>query len=149
MVEEYPKLAETLKNELKEALLGYEHIAEKKAFVALVDRGSLIKALELLNKISGGEVHLTSINGADLGEREMELTYFIWLLPQKIRVLVKTRLPKDDLKIQSAVKVMPAAILYEREVHEMLGVVFEGHPRLERLFLPEDWPEGVYPLRRD
>ncbi|MHC1627509.1 MAG: NADH-quinone oxidoreductase subunit C [Candidatus Nezhaarchaeales archaeon] len=149
MVEEYSKLAETLKDELKEALLGYEYIAEKRAFVALVDRGSLIRALELLGKISGGELHLTSINGADLGGHEMELTYFIWLLPQKIRVLVKTRLPKDDLKVQSAVNVMPAAILYEREVHEMLGVVFEGHPKLERLFLPEDWPEGVYPLRRD
>jgi len=148
VVEEYPKLAEALRDELKEALISYEYIAEKRAFVALIDRGSLVKALELLDKISGGELHLTSINGADLGGQEIELTYFIWLLPQKIRVLIKTRLPKNDLKVHSAVNVMPAAILYEREVHEMLGVVFEGHPKLERLFLPEDWPEGVYPLRR-
>ncbi len=37
----------------------------------------------------------------------------------------------------------------EREAHDMVGVVFEGHPNLERLILPEDWPEGVYPLRKD
>ena len=148
MVEEYPKLAEVFRKELGSALLGYQYIAEKKTFMAIVDRGSVIKALELVNKICGGEVHFTSINGADLGEDYIELTYFMWLLPQKIRVAIRTRVPKSDLRIQSAVSVMPATILYEREVHEMLGVVFEGHPKLERLFLPEDWPEGVYPLRR-
>jgi len=44
---------------------------------------------------------------------------------------------------------VPGAILYEREVHDLLGVVFDGHPDLSRLILPEDWPEDVYPLRKE
>ncbi|MEM4603680.1 MAG: NADH-quinone oxidoreductase subunit C, partial [Candidatus Nezhaarchaeales archaeon] len=112
------------------------------------DRTLVLKAIEVLNKISRGEVHLTTISGADLGEDFIELTYFLWLLPQRLRVFVKTKLSKDDLKIQSIVSIVPAAVLYEREVYEMLGVAFEGHPKLERLFLPEDWPKDVYPLRR-
>jgi NADH-quinone oxidoreductase subunit C len=47
------------------------------------------------------------------------------------------------------VSLLPGAVLYEREVHDLLGVVFDGHPSLERLILPDDWPEGVYPLRKD
>ncbi|MHC1629175.1 MAG: NADH-quinone oxidoreductase subunit C [Candidatus Nezhaarchaeales archaeon] len=33
-------------------------------------------------------------------------------------------------------------------MHDLMGIVFKGHPNLERLVLPDDWPEGVYPLRR-
>jgi Ni,Fe-hydrogenase III component G len=36
----------------------------------------------------------------------------------------------------------------EREMHDLLGIDFPGHPNLVRLILPEDWPDGVYPLRR-
>ena len=34
-------------------------------------------------------------------------------------------------------------------MHEILGINFKGHPDLKRLLLPDDWPDGVYPLRRD
>ena len=37
----------------------------------------------------------------------------------------------------------------EREIHEILGINFKGHPDMRKLLLPEGWPEGVYPLRRD
>lgn len=148
MVEGYLGVMKSLSNELKEGLLEVKYLPEKRALLILLDKGATLKAIEVLNKVSGGEVHLTTISGADLGEDYIELTYFLWLLPQKLRAIVKTKLPKDNLRIQSIVNVAPAAILYEREIHEMLGVVFEEHPKLERLFLPEDWPKDVYPLRR-
>lgn len=148
MVEEHLEVINSLKNELKEALSDFKYLVEKKTLSILIDRDSISKAIKVLKDVSRSEVHLTTISGADLGEGEIELTYFLWLLPQRLRVIVKTKLPKNDLRIQSVVEMIPAAVLYEREVYEMLGVIFEGHPKLERLFLPENWPENVYPLRR-
>ncbi len=62
---------------------------------------------------------------------------------------IKTIVPKDDPKIKSLADFLPAANWIEREIHELLGVNFEGHPNLVPLLTAEDWPEGVYPLRRD
>ncbi|MCX6358013.1 MAG: NADH-quinone oxidoreductase subunit C, partial [Candidatus Aureabacteria bacterium] len=49
----------------------------------------------------------------------------------------------------SLAPVLKAAEWIEREIHEMLGVRFTGHPNLKRLLLADDMPEGRYPLRRD
>lgn len=148
MVEENLEVLNSLKDELRSSLLDLKYLDKKRAILILVDKSSITKVVEVLSKISGGEVHLTTISGADLGESDVELTYFFWLLPQRLRIIAKTKLPKNDLRVQSITKNVPAAMLYEREVYEMFGVVFEGHPKLEKLFLPEDWPENVYPLRR-
>ena len=141
------KVLEKLKEELGGRLLDSSYNSSRRVLIVKVSREAITKSIEVLKEVSGGELHLTSINGADLEDR-FELTYFIWLLPQRLRVLVKVEVPREDLRVESASKVSPATLLYEREVHEMLGVKFEGHPKLERLFLPEDWPEEVYPLRR-
>jgi NADH-quinone oxidoreductase subunit C len=62
---------------------------------------------------------------------------------------VKTIVPKDDLKIRSLTDFLPAANWIEREIHELLGVDFSGHPNLAPLLTPDNWPESAYPLRRD
>ena len=62
------------------------------------------------------------------------------------RVLLKN---KKDLAIASLAPVCRAAEWIEREMHELLGVNFIGHPKLKHLLLAEDWPEGNYPLRHD
>ncbi|MGQ9629297.1 MAG: NADH-quinone oxidoreductase subunit C [bacterium] len=64
-------------------------------------------------------------------------------------ITVKTKVPKPDLKVRSTASFLPAAEWIEREIHDLLGVEFEGHPNLKRLILADDWPEGVYPLRKD
>jgi len=149
VAEDHVKLVEALRERLGDRFLRYEYDAKRKVLKVLIERDALSKAFELVNEISNGEYHFTTITGADLGENDIELTYFLWLLPQKLRVIIKASAPKKDLKVQSLVSVVPATILYEREVYEMLGVRFEGHPRLEKLFLPEDWPENLHPLRRE
>lgn len=62
-----------------------------------------------------------------------------------VRVMVK----KPELEMPTVTDVIPGALWIEREVHEMLGVDFIGHPNLERLLLPDDWEEGVYPFRKN
>ncbi|MEO0156210.1 MAG: NADH-quinone oxidoreductase subunit C [candidate division WOR-3 bacterium] len=62
---------------------------------------------------------------------------------------IKTLVPKDDPKIKSLADFLPAANWIEREIHELLGVDFVGHPNLIPLLTSDDWPERTYPLRRD
>jgi membrane-bound hydrogenase subunit beta len=57
--------------------------------------------------------------------------------------------PKENPTTRTITDLLPSAVLYEREVYEMLGVNFEGHPNLIPLLLPEGWPKGVYPLRKE
>jgi NADH-quinone oxidoreductase subunit C len=62
---------------------------------------------------------------------------------------LKVEVPVKQPVLPTITSIIPGAILYEREVHELLGVVFSGHPNLSPLILPEDWPDGVYPLRKE
>ncbi len=64
-------------------------------------------------------------------------------------VTVKTHVARQSPAVRTITEVYPGATLYEREVHDILGVKFEGHPDPRRLVLPDDWPDGVYPLRKD
>jgi len=89
--------------------------------------------------------HLSTITGVDIGD-EIELLYHFWA---GRGLTLRTSLPKEDPHIATLTDVIPGASFYEREVWEMLGVTFDGHPNLQRLFLPEDWGEGSLPLRRE
>ncbi len=61
-----------------------------------------------------------------------------------VRTLIKD---KQNPEIDSLAVISPAFEWIEREIWEMLGIKFTGHPNLKRLLLAEDWPEGEYPLR--
>ncbi len=64
-------------------------------------------------------------------------------------VILKARLDKDNPEFPSVAQKLPAALWAEREVRDLLGFKPLDHPDLRRLIVPEDWPEGVYPLRKD
>jgi len=95
--------------------------------------------------VEQGWWHLTTMTGQDMGETIQILYHFNGDEPPCVTALADV--PKDDPKIASITPEIPAATMYEREINDLLGVVFEGHPRPGRLVLPDDWPEGVYPLR--
>ncbi len=67
----------------------------------------------------------------------------------QLYVLVESSIPEDDPRIDSITPVVPGADWAEREFQDAVGVRPEGHPDPRRLLLPDEWPEGVYPLRRD
>lgn len=66
-----------------------------------------------------------------------------------VYVLLESPIPEDDLRVDSITPVVPGADWAEREFQDAVGVRPEGHPDPRRLLLPDDWPEGVHPLRRD
>lgn len=64
-------------------------------------------------------------------------------------VTLQVRIDKDKPEVPTLAGTVAGAIVYEREVHDVMGITPVGHPDLRRQVLPEDWPEGVYPLRKD
>ncbi len=88
-------------------------------------------------------------SGVDTPRGGIEILYHFdfYQLPQVLSLRVFVEKPK--LEIESIAGVIKGAEWIEREIAELLGVKFKNHPNLIHLILPEDWPEGKYPLRRD
>ena len=80
-------------------------------------------------------------------EPRFQLSYHILSHGLKQRVRLAVRLDSADLALDSITAVWPAANFYEREVFDLFGIHFAGHPRLTRIMMPDNW-EG-YPLRKD
>ena len=96
--------------------------------------------------------HLAIISSSDLGA-EVELIYHFTIYYgehlQELSVGLRVKLPKTDLTISTITDLIPGAVFTERETQEMMGVEVVGIPDNRRLFLPPDFPEDVYPWRRD
>ena len=75
-----------------------------------------------------------------------EVVYHLLSIARKARVRLKVRLA-DDEAIESVTSVWPSANFYEREIFDLFGIHFVGHPELRRILMPDDW-EG-HPLRKD
>ena len=80
-------------------------------------------------------------------EPRFQLSYHILSQSLKQRIRLVTQLNSADASIQSITPVWPSANYYEREVFDLFGVDFPGHPRLTRIMMPTDW-QG-HPLRKD
>jgi NADH-quinone oxidoreductase subunit C len=75
------------------------------------------------------------------------MAYHLYSPEHGHRVRVKVGLAESDLRVASATPVFPAADWHEREVFDFFGVVFEGHPDLRRILMPDEW--RGHPLRKD
>jgi len=80
-------------------------------------------------------------------EPRFELNYHLVSIPKVKKVRLRVRLSGDDPVVDSLVPVWPGANWLEREIFDLFGIQFTGHPDLRRILLPDDW-EG-YPLRKD
>lgn len=56
---------------------------------------------------------------------------------------------RENPAVESITPFLPGAEWIEREIHDVLGIDFKNHPNLKRLILADDWPEGVYPMRKE
>jgi len=92
---------------------------------------------------------LSSVHGCDYLPHEPRLGvhYQLLSMERQDRINVKTRVGVEDPKVPSVMDLYPTANHQEREIYDMFGVVFEGHPDLRRILMPEDY-EG-HPQRRD
>ncbi len=96
--------------------------------------------------------HLAVTSGNDLG-KNIELIYHFTVnygtRMEEINFNISVELPKSNPEIETICDLIPGALITEREKMEMLGVKIKGIPDDKRCFLPDDFPQGVYPWRRD
>jgi NADH-quinone oxidoreductase subunit C len=92
---------------------------------------------------------LSDVTCADFYPREprFEVAYHLLSIKHRERVRLKVILSGDDAVVESITQVWPSANFFEREVFDLFGIRFLGHPYLRRIMMPEDW-EG-HPLRKD
>jgi NADH:ubiquinone oxidoreductase subunit C len=108
-----------------------------------VDGKHLKKVVSFLK--DNGFAHLSGITGLQSGD-SFELLYH--LSGEGVLLTVRVNLPLKNDVIPTITDIIPGALLYEREIHDLFGVKFEGHPNLEPLILPEDWPRDVHLMRK-
>jgi NADH-quinone oxidoreductase subunit C len=80
-------------------------------------------------------------------EPRFEVVYHLLSHSRKARVRVKVKLDAENANVDSLTKLWAGADFFEREIYDLFGVRFQGHPNLKRIMMPEDW-EG-HPLRKD
>jgi Ni,Fe-hydrogenase III component G len=90
-------------------------------------------------------IQLAVIVGEDV--RDAYLANYVFT-GQKV-VVLQVRMDHQNPEVPSLAKIVPGAIVYERELKDLFGINPAGHPDLRRQAVPEDWPAGVYPLRKD
>jgi NADH-quinone oxidoreductase subunit C len=138
-------LAQELTEADVESVLGTLYFRDKGTL--LVNPAKIVDTLERLR--AKGFDSLMSVHGVDYYPEEPRLGVHYELLDMDAldRLTVKLRVSLDDPRVPSVTPEWPTANHQEREVYDMFGVVFEGHPDLRRILMPEDY-EG-YPQRRD
>jgi NADH-quinone oxidoreductase subunit C len=90
---------------------------------------------------------LEDYTALDLGTGFMLVLHLVSPSDRTRQLTVKTQVPRDKPQAPSLHALFGSALWYEREIFDMFGIVFSGHPDLRRILLPEDWVG--YPLRKD
>jgi len=114
------------------------------------DRSAIREACALLKEDPACSFNfLSDITCVDWypSEPRFEVIYHLLSIPNKERVRLKVKLDSASPTVESLTPVWPGANYFEREVFDLFGVRFTGHPYLRRIMMPEDW-EG-HPLRKD
>jgi Ni,Fe-hydrogenase III component G len=114
-----------------------------------VEREHFKQAIKAVKQAHWG--YLAAITGLDVppGENQEGAVEGLYQFCEGAAVLtIRVTIPYSDPYLPSICDLIPAATLYEREFIEMFGVFLEGTPSTERLLLADEWPLGVYPLRK-
>jgi NADH-quinone oxidoreductase subunit C len=111
----------------------------------LTIRENLKAAMKKLIALEGYS-HLSTITGVDI-DSQIDVIYHI--IFTDTLVSLRVQVPKENPTLPTIVDLVSGAGLYEREVHEMFGITFEGNQELSPLLLPDKWPHEIYPLRKE
>lgn len=117
----------------------------------LVERSKIVEVATAVRELGFDQV--ISVGGTDFPKEDSFVVDYHLISVghddlKKIIFNISTKFPKKEPNTPSLMHVWPSAEYHEQETFEMLGIIFEGHPRMERLLLPEDW-DDIPPLRKE
>jgi Ni,Fe-hydrogenase III component G len=113
----------------------------------VVDVGELVTAVYSLHQSNWG--YLAAVTGLDLGVESGELEVLYHFCAGAAVVGLRVKVDRRTAVIPTICPIIPSASFFERELIEMFGITVAGTPSTDHLFLPDNWPAGVYPLRKD
>ncbi|MFH0731608.1 MAG: NADH-quinone oxidoreductase subunit C [Candidatus Omnitrophota bacterium] len=140
------EILKSIKEKFKSDIIDVFDKTPKRVYIEIKPE-SIIKIANYIFKDLGARFNIAS--GVDV-RYHMEILYHFTIEQINLVISLRVKLDKSKtLEIDSLAPSFEAANWVEREIHELLGINFKGHPDLRRLLLPDEWPQGVYPLRRD
>lgn len=137
----------TLKDRFPDQVFDITEKAPRKYFIH-VDDGIMQEAARCMKEQGARFVVSAGVDVRESG-RGFEVTHIFSHDPEKAFFSIKTDLDGKRPKIKSITPVIPGACWAELEFKDLLGIDLIDHPDPKRLILSEDWPDGVFPLRRD
>jgi len=137
------KIEQELTNKFSEIKI-YEH--NPKRLYITIPKEEITEISKFLFEVHG--LRLSICTGIDTRDG-FEILYHFSDDKTGIYYTLKALVAKDEPRIESLAPWLPAANWIEREMHELLGIEFVGHPNPAPLLTSEDWPKDKYPLRRD
>src|SRR5438132_7517821 len=144
-------LLTTLKVRFPDSVLGVREEGPYQDLVAQVKPAAVLEIARFLHDDPAMSFDMLSdILSVDYPEDKdrFEVIYQLKSLPRNHRLRLKARVPEDNPTIPTVTSVWKGANFLEREVYDLMGITFAGHPDLRRILLPEDYEEG-HPLRKD
>jgi membrane-bound hydrogenase subunit beta len=106
----------------------------------------ILGAIKAAQQLLGCD-RLISISCMDNGET-FGLVYHL-TGPHRSVISITLEVPRGAPETFTVSDILPSAGIYERQIHDLFGIVFPGNPNMKKLMLNEDWPDGEYPLRKD
>lgn len=146
--EHHPSV-EALAEAFPDGVLRHEVVAGDEHVVFIDPEASLEVLRWLRDDPSHLYTYLSDVTAVDYGGgRPLQVVYQLYSIPYRRALRVKAELPLDELRIASVFPLWASANWLEREVWDLFGIHFEGHPDLRRILMPENYEEG-HPLRKD
>jgi Ni,Fe-hydrogenase III component G len=139
------KLLRNIQGKFKKDIIEVFDKSPKRIYVEIKPE-AIVQVANYIFKDLGARFNIAS--GLDL-RKHMEILYHFTIEEINLVISLRVKLDKSSLEIDSLSPHFEAANWIEREMHELLGINFKGHPDLRRLLLSDEWPKDVYPLRRD
>ena len=137
-------IEDIVKKKLETRILNWEKKNEKRYYME-IGRNDLLESVRVLKDVG---LRFSIATGID-NPHDFEVLYHFVSDSEDKFFSLRVKVGKENPELPSISGVIVAAKWIEREIWELLGINFSGHPGLKRLLLPEDWPEGVCPLRKD
>ncbi len=144
-------LLDTLKSRFPDAVLAVHEDQRRGELSAQVKADRIRDVAAFLHDDPAAAFdHITDVCSADYPDapERFEVIYHLLSLPHRTRIRLKARVPEDDPVIDTVTDIWKGANFMEREVYDLMGIRFKGHPDLRRILMPEHYDEG-YPLRKD
>ncbi|KAA0002871.1 MAG: NADH-quinone oxidoreductase subunit C [Thermoplasmata archaeon] len=137
---------------IQSRMAGVKKRIERKSLWINVERDHLKEIVELFIENAEEFPHFCVASTSDMGDN-VEVNYHFTInfgrQLEEIQITLRVKIPKNDLWVPTLTDIVPATIFSERELREMMGIEIKGLQDKRHLFLTKDFPDGVYPWRRD